>query len=541
MRGNVGNQGSASRAKTLAELQKQRDEALDVLPASGFQNARMFQPVQALPASVGMFDHCASTDWDAPKMFNDPFPQTTLNDCLSGTSPLTNTGKVVVKNTSQHLGKLTLNGETLGTAVVLNKDYIIVSRHCIEGRFVDKMALTLGKHQIKCDYVVEEDAKLDYAVIKISGIPSIPTLKFATNSPDSTLLFHYPLDGELVVSGHVKTIENTGHSRADDLMSVCHDSDSGSCGGAYVDETGKIVAFHLGVDIDDDGYSMSASMGTGSAERYTISINSIWNKKRDSVLFNLENSRWQPEFQSKYLPLANPEASWTREGYQSQLKFTQLLKASSVDLSTHAAQAAAGVTVTKSTKVVSFQNAATVIDIKTKYPAVMAATITSSLGQAGLHKHTNQYSIAGEIESDHPIPYDVWATTSNPKLKSIVNTAIAAKKTPPKSRERPGEDNMPAITIPFSIHQPTNGIPNIKTTGSHQIAKDFRKQLKDKCDLGDIPGAIEDVIQDYKDNNLLGATAIDPKYTAAWVAALDQYEALGVITPGEKAALVTKL
>ena len=150
----------------------------------------------------------------------------------------------------------------------------------------------------------------------------------------------------------------------------------------------------------------------------------------------------------------------------------------------------------------------------------MAAAIDESLGKVGLHQHTKHYSITNEIESDHPLPCEVWKRTKNTALNKVAKGAGS----------RPGENNMPAITIPYATHR------ILKTT----IDDAFRDTLRIKCDAGNVRGALADVIQDYKDNQLLGAGA-DPRYKVAWVETLEYYKEMKIINLAEKAALTAIL
>jgi len=508
--------------KRLDALKKERGRELST--SSSF-SPRSFNPVQASSASHSEFDDQASANWDKPPLFTSRFSKLGITESLGEISPLTESGKSAVTRVAKYVGKLCLGDEVCSTAILLNKDYLLVPRHSIEGKLINRLHLDIAGNKIKCECVVEEDAELDYAVIKITGGHAMRPVQFADEVLSDTILLHHPLGESLAVSGHSRVQENMEHARVDDVVGVSHDSASGSSGGAYIDSDGKIVAIHLGLDLYPDEFSMTANMGTGSAERYMMPIGSIVSKNPHSILMHLNESA-QLGINALFLNPIDRIVSWEREGLQSQSKFTQLLKTKGVDLNTHAAQQAAGVVITKRTKVVSFKDIKTVSDLKSLYPAEMAQTIQTSLGKAGLHKDTNQHSIAGEIESDHPLPWDVWATTSNTVLNDVVINGKGS---------RPGEDNMPAITIPYDKHR------SLKTTGSSAACVQFREDLRTKCDAGNIKGALEDIIKNYKDNELLGPAAIDPKYKASWIDVLEIYEHMNVISAVERVNLAGML
>ena len=95
--------------------------------------------------------------------------------------------------------------------------------------------------------------------------------------------------------------------------------------------------------------------------------------------------------------------------------------------------------------------------IARRYPTEFQKLQEECLNISGAHKITKQYSVTGYIESDHTIPHNVWQTTTNPKMKKLVKG----------SGSRPGENGLPAITIPYKNHR------KLRTTGSSDDAKIF--------------------------------------------------------------------
>lgn len=81
--------------------------------------------------------------------------------------------------------------------------------------------------------------------------------------------------------------------------------------------------------------------------------------------------------------------------------------------------------------------------IASKYPKKFELFEEKCLGITGFHGITHLFSVKEVIESDHTIPHNVWKTTTNPKMKKIVKGG----------GKRKGENEMPAITIPYEIHR----------------------------------------------------------------------------------------
>lgn len=158
--------------------------------------------------------------------------------------------------------------------------------------------------------------------------------------------------------------------------------------------------------------------------------------------------------------------------------------------------------------------------IRKNYPEEFKTLVEKCVGQGGLHKFTNTYSVLGAVDSDHTIPHDVWKTTTNPKLRAHVKG----------KGKRPGERHMPAITIPHEIHE------KLGTTANSAAAKAFRSEVKDLCDQYKIPDALIKCFQEYQ------RCGINLKsYQAGLLDMLNQYVKMQVITDTELATIKTTL
>ena len=113
-------------------------------------------------------------------------------------------------------------------------------------------------------------------------------------------------------------------------------------------------------------------------------------------------------------------------------------------------------------------------------------TVFDCLGVGGSHWKTREYSDRNTIESDHFPPYDAYVH------------AIKDRNCPEKVKlklrgggKRPGENNLPAISIPKDIHR------KLATTGSNKESVSFRSiQAKDIAS-GNFPEAIKKNFDDY--------------------------------------------
>ena len=298
------------------------------MPPQSMAAPRSFCAYQPSLASTGSFAASAPVRWEVQPLFTTNFARIPLATALiPGATSLTDSGRSTVRKIAKQIGKLILKDETLGAAILISKHYLLTSRHVIEGRLIKNIIFALGQITINCIAVVEEIPELDYAIIHIS-VPyfHIPTLMLGDAISQETILLHYPLDGDLQVSGH-SAMPTGSQERVGHFDSVSHDSDSGSCGGAYIDAEGKIVALHLGVDINEEGYSMSASMGTGSAERYWISISKIHTTKPNSRLFTADTPPSMDSFSYFIFP-SDRMGDWEREGNKSQEVLAEKLKTS---------------------------------------------------------------------------------------------------------------------------------------------------------------------------------------------------------------------
>ena len=91
------------------------------------------------------------------------------------------------------------------------------------------------------------------------------------------------------------------------------------------------------------------------------------------------------------------------------------------------------------------------------------------------------------------------------------------------SGKRPGENGMPAITIPYDRHR------DLRTTGSSSEAKTFRRRLVRLCDQDKIDDALTLCFQEYASHGIPLRRYKTPINTC-----LSEHVALGVITRGQK-------
>lgn len=395
---------------------------------------------------------------------------------------------------------LNRNGAHKGTCLLISEDLVMLPLHCVRDRIYIRgtcKAKTIeflnpdmqSSTSIAVDSIVEAHPKLDMAVVKLSTSMQLDgsTLRFADTVLDGEKLFllHDPSNtstGSLQVSGNVAQL--TTHDSYSIVTS--HDSDYGSCGGVYFNSRGEVVGIHVGAD--------RANAAMFGAQKYAYSLSDVSD--------NIE-------------PSSEIYSFLTQEGKESQKDLANRLQASGK---------LAGVAVKKDgTVAFKVAKVSVVPALKAAYAVEFQQTVNASLGISGLHKDTSKYSIAGEIESDHPLPCEVWRDTDNNKLKQYAPGLVG----------RPGQWEMPAMTIPESVHS------QLRST----IDPGFRKTLTQLCSMppngsNDIPGALKLVIGDYEKHKLLGTAAIDPRYKAGWVNMLDIFENKSILTAAEKAVVL---
>lgn len=99
------------------------------------------------------------------------------------------------------------------------------------------------------------------------------------------------------------------------------------------------------------------------------------------------------------------------------------------------------------------------------------------------------------------------------------------------SGKRPGEDKMPAITIPWDDHW-----KKIKTTGGVPGSKKFREEMTSYCDDNDVKRAIQLILQNYRETLL-----VTDKYRPGLRKLMSMYFDLGMITNVEKNELIREI
>ena len=170
---------------------------------------------------------------------------------------------------------------------------------------------------------------------------------------------------------------------------------------------------------------------------------------------------------------------------------------------------------------INFKSKANLEYIATKYSYEYKLSVQESLGKPGLHKLTHLYSFAGEVESDHTIPHRVWKLTDNQKMKDVVAAGTG---------KRLGAGDMPAITIPYGIHQ-----KKLRTTGGVTGWKDFHKSLITLCNGGKIDKALVMCYNEYQDK---GITLAD--YETSIKNSLSQYVDLGLISTEQRQQIIER-
>ncbi len=422
---------------------------------------------------------------------------------------------LVVSKNICNMGAITTHtGENLGTCTLISENLVLVARHTIEGHDIRYLHANFVYHfqhdgplytchQAWFDYVIEDDPECDYAIVKLTtSVKRNEYVKLnVSDDPITELaLLHYPLGKPLMVS--VQALDQTQHYS--NYLVTNHDTDYFSSGGAYLDPLGKLTALHLGSQLGGDRFNVS---------RYAITLKRIVERNPGSVLLQLangsllQNVSYSSEKRQYFLELGTQPFLMDEEGYQSKKILTNLLKNIH---DPHIQKNKGGVALS-----------ATNLDyIKAYYPSEFKQFEKQCLFITGTHKTTKQFSVVGYIESDHVIPHDVWKSTTNPKMKKFVKG----------SGTRPGENEMPAITIPYDKHR------DLLTTGSSPQSVNFRKSLVTLCNQGKVDQALTRCFQEYRKNGI-SLKAHKPQI----IASLDAHVTVGVITKSQKNGILSTL
>jgi hypothetical protein len=163
----------------------------------------------------------------------------------------------VVRRIEQNVFALSKqHGEPFATAILIAPDLILTARHCVEKQHIPSIYLREGYELTDCGlsyganiplaYVVEENAELDYAIVKISqrlvcdeDFISV-WLAYTTSYTGSSVFIHYPNGNPKMVSVH-EVVQSDYQQLG---FSGFHDSWKGSSGGGYFNEEGQLIGLH---------------------------------------------------------------------------------------------------------------------------------------------------------------------------------------------------------------------------------------------------------------------------------------------------------
>lgn len=405
----------------------------------------------------------------------------------------------------------THNGKTLGTCTLISSNLVMTARHVIEGEWIpnlpvrfnynaDKNHLNDQSFQTALDYVVEDDPEYDYAIIKLKTpmrLIGYADLNTGDPFPGATVLLHYPLQGRLKVS------VNTFDQQADQYsyhMRCFHDSDYCSSGGSYFDPLGRFTAMHLGAECAGDGFNL---------HRYAIKLQDIVARHPNSLLSNLSVGNMSSK---NYLEPHFRNFLIDKEGLKSQKLFTDLLG--------NAIKTDKKISLTGA-NVVAYSDKNLDHLYKNHYKT-FNEVYNKCLYLTGKHAFTKQYNMKNYIESDHVIPHHVWASTNLKGMKKLVKG----------NEERPGENEMPAITIPYFIHR------KLRTTGGVTGFQQFHQKLINLCNEDKVHKAFIECIKEYQKK---GINLTKTKVKTAIQKCLDMHISMGVIKAQKRPKVIAIL
>ena len=168
---------------------------------------------------------------------------------------------------------------------------------------------------------------------------------------------------------------------------------------------------------------------------------------------------------------------------------------------------------------------------------VESLTVFDCLGVGGKHEDTRKYWRKGKIESDHFPPYDAYNQLYEKENCPSQIKAIFDKY----GGKRRGENELPAITIPYFIHR------KLDTTASSSQSKNFRSCQANDIASGNTREAIKKNFDNYYMKGLFkrsnynctdsGFGALLGKYLKGFKTALKQHEELKFLDEGERTFL----
>ena len=205
------------------------------------------------------------------------------------------------------IGMVYADGEVIGTCSLISCNLALLACHSIEGQDITRLRVVFERifyrgrtengpsYPVEC--VVELDQELDYAIIKFQAFPGrlhgfLPIKKDVAPVSLPALL-HYPLGRPLKVSVH----EFVEVNYKTNLLSVFHDTDYGSSGGAYILPSGDFVALHLG---------SSRNQYTYNLHRYALPLREIIDLKAAGILARLASKDLSPTVAYSTRYLGNP-------------------------------------------------------------------------------------------------------------------------------------------------------------------------------------------------------------------------------------------
>ena len=428
----------------------------------------------------------------------------------------------VVKDRANQMGTMRdwSTGEGIGSCTLIADNLVLVARHAVAGVGITDIGIDFGYYLDREGFpcwissatvvnVIEDDREHDYAILQLdksvgATLGCVP-LSIQPDILTAPALLHYPLNGPLKVSVHTY---NQSPGRIGPIR-MFHDSDYYSSGGAYFDPQGSMIAMHLGSEGGTRSWNLM---------RYAMPLGDIVTQKPQSVLAQLvedglsQNVSYSRHDQQRvdYLRPAPHNYLIDEEGYRSEQVLRKHL-GSAFDTDSNIKKTKA--------KKISFSKA-NLKYIEENYPDKYDDFVEECLGVAGWHANSKQYSVKGRIESDHTIPHNVWKATINTDMRYLVRGGGT----------RPGENFMPAITIPYDSHRP------LRTTGSSSEARAFCKNLVKLCNQYKVDDALILCFKEYEANGIdLDAYKVDIDTS------LDQYMSLGVITAAQKARVKRKI
>ncbi len=410
---------------------------------------------------------------------------------------------------------------TICSCVLISRNIILLTSHAITNIFLNSLFVKFGQLTFSLKGIIERSISLDYTILEINPVIlenkqiypgdivhvakiKRPDFVYSTGetSPSyySHLYYFDPFSGD---NNLIKVSVSSNYGCQGLVDNVFLNTFPTCSGGGYFNEHGELIGIHLGSD------HISKKL---HGEKQFLNINKIVDYAHNGLIRRI--LRLPTGMQTHQGNFTTTSFYYEGEGRKSSDIFSEAFPKSKytekkLDYNNDGALTFTSSNLKKSSKI---------------SPDKFNKSLEKCTYYGGLHRHTREYSVIGYIESDHIIPYNSFKLSESYNYLCRENSVEDSDK---KSVKRPGENDLPAITIPKKIH----GL--LKSTGSSKETSEFHTKLAEYLDKNKGYIAIYECLEDYERNKLIVQSS-----KAGLRRCLKEYEKLKIINRHERAKLI---